>query len=67
MTPPSPGVVPVNLTTLWAWDAALLNWYFYAPSLESSGGLSAYVISKSYLDFADKTLDPTTGFWVNKL
>lgn len=62
----TPGVVPLNLTTLWGWDAALLNWYFYAPSLEASGGLFAYVTSKSYLDFAGRTLDPTTGFWVNK-
>ena len=65
-TPPSPGVVPINLTTLWAWDAAQTNWYFYAPSLEANGGLAAYITSKSYLDFGAKTLDPVTGFWVNK-
>ena len=64
--PPSPGVIPVNLTTLWAWDAGLLNWYFYAPSLEANGGLAAYITSKSYLNFDTKTLGATTGFWVNK-
>lgn len=66
VTPPQPDVVPLNLTTLWAWDAALAGWYFYAPSLEASGGLAAYISSKSYLDFGAKTLGATTGFWVNK-
>jgi len=66
ITSPSPGDIPFNLTTLWAWDAALTNWYFYAPSLEKSGGLAAYIQSKSYLDFGTKVLTPTTGFWVNK-
>jgi len=64
--PPSPGVIPVNLTTLWTWDATQLNWYFYAPSLEANGGLAAYITSKSYLNFDTKTLGATTGFWVNK-
>ena len=66
-TPPSSGVVPLNLSTLWAWDAAQANWYFYAPSLDSNGGLAAYITTKSYLDFGARVLDPTTGFWVNKL
>ena len=66
LTPPAAGDIPLNLTTLWAWDAVLANWYFYAPSLEKSGGLSSYIQSKSYLDFGTKTLTPTTGFWVNK-
>ncbi len=65
-TPPSPGVNPLNLTTLWAWDAALTNWYFYAPSLDSAGSLSSYITSKNYLSFGAGTLAPTTGFWVNK-
>ncbi len=65
-TPPAAGDIPLNLTTLWAWDAGLMNWYFYAPSLEKSGGLLNYVQSKSYLDFGTKVLTPTTGFWVNK-
>jgi len=66
ITPPSPGVIPANLTTLWAWDAAQLNWYFYAPSLEANGGLAAYITSKSYLTFGTNPLGATTGFWVNK-
>ncbi len=64
--PPEPDVVPVNLTTLWAWDAVLKNWYFYAPSLDASGGLATYITSKFYLPFGTKALDPVTGFWVNK-
>ncbi len=68
VTPPAQGTIPINLTTLWAWDSALTNWYFYAPSLESSGGLAAYITSKGYLDFTtnNKTLGPGVGFWVNK-
>ena len=65
-TPPAAGEVPINLTSLWAWDVAQGNWYFYAPSLEKSGGLSAYIASKGYLDFGTRVLDPTTGFWVNR-
>ena len=60
------GTNPVNLTTLWAWDAMLSNWYFYAPSLEISGSLSNYIASKSYLDFGSKALSPAMGFWVNR-
>lgn len=65
-TQPAAGEIPVNLTTLWAWDAAAANWYFYAPTLDKSGGLASYIISKSYLDFGTRVLDPVTGFWVNK-
>ena len=65
-TPPSPGVVPVSVTTLWAWDPTRANWYFYAPSLEANGGLSAYITSKTYLNFGEGVLEPTAGFWVNK-
>jgi chitodextrinase len=58
------------LTTLWAWDATLANWYFYAPSLEAKGGttLTDYITSKGYLDFTtnNKTLGSGMGFWVNK-
>ncbi len=32
------GVIPINLTTLWAWDNPLSRWYFYAPRLEAQGG-----------------------------
>lgn len=56
-----------NITSLWVWDNALMKWYFYSPSLEASGTLSAYVASKGYLDFAtnNKLLQPGAGFWVN--
>lgn len=67
-TPPSPGTIPLNLTTLWAWDSALSNWYFYAPSLEATSGLAAHIAGKGYLDFTQhsKTLGKGLGFWVNK-
>jgi hypothetical protein len=56
------------LTTLWAWDPVQTNWYFYAPSLDASGGLSAYIADKGYLDFManNKMLGQGVGFWVNK-
>jgi hypothetical protein len=50
-TPSAPGAIPNNLTSLWAWDAVLGKWYFYAPSLDASGELVAHVQSKGYLDF----------------
>jgi hypothetical protein len=67
-TPPSQGTIPINLTTLWAWDSTQSKWYFYAPGLEASGGLGAYITGKGYLDFttANKTLGNGVGFWVNK-
>lgn len=67
-SPPSPGTTPLNLTSLWTWDATISNWYFYAPSLEAKGGtsLTDYITSKNYLDFGTGTLAPTTGFWVNR-
>ncbi len=65
-TAPSAVDIAVNLTTLWTWDAALANWYFYAPSLDKSGGLDAYIQQKSFLNFGTKVLDPMAGFWVNK-
>ena len=57
----------ISITSLWAWDATLLNWYFYAPSLVSAGTLTSYIASKGYLDFntSSKTLGVGTGFWVN--
>ena len=64
-TPPSAGDIPINLTTLWAWDATQTNWYFYAPSMEKNSTLAAYIQSKNYLDFGTKKLDPSMGFWVN--
>ena len=69
-SPPAAGVIPLNITSIWAWDSALGKWYFYAPSLEAQGGtsLTDYITSKGYLDFTanKKTLGPGVGFWVNK-
>ena len=66
LTPPAtPNVAATSLTTLWAWDGTLTNWYFYAPSLDNSGGLATYIASKSYLNFGTKTLAPGMGLWVN--
>ncbi len=68
--PSAAGVVPINLTTLWAWDNLQSQWYFYAPNLEAQGGtaLKDYIVNKGYLDFAatHKLLGPGLGFWVNK-
>jgi hypothetical protein len=68
--PPAAGVVPINLTTLWAWNNPLSKWYFYSPQLEGQSGtaLFDYTASKGYLDFVvtGKTLGAGTGFWVNK-
>jgi hypothetical protein len=63
-TPPAPGVIPANIISLWAWDSASSNWYFYAPSLDSAGTLAGFVASKGYLGFGSNVLTPTTGFWV---
>ncbi|HLA33942.1 MAG TPA: hypothetical protein VJ001_03640 [Rhodocyclaceae bacterium] len=66
-TTPSGG----NLATLWAWDAARASWYFWAPELANQGGLTNYLASRGYLDFATLpntptgALAPTTGVWVN--
>jgi filamentous hemagglutinin family protein len=68
--PPTPGVTPTNWNTLWAWDNAQSNWYFYAPSLQAIGGtaLTDYVNAKGFLDFGSmsKKLSPGMGFWVNQ-
>jgi hypothetical protein len=57
-----------GVTTLWAWDSTNSAWYFYAPTLDSSGGLSAYITSKGYLDFTttNKMLGQGVGFWINR-
>ena len=65
-TQPAPGVVPINLTTLWGWDNGSSRWYFYAPSMEAGNSLTAYVTAKNYLDFGATPFKPITGFWVNK-
>jgi hypothetical protein len=70
-TPAAAGVVPQNITSLWAWDNMLSKWYYYAPSFEALGAtaLSDYIASHGYLEFssAHKTLGPGVGVWVNKL
>jgi hypothetical protein len=69
-TPPAPGVTPINLTSLWAWDNPQGKWYFYSPKLEGLAGtaLSDYISGKGYLDFNvySKTLNSGMGFWVDK-
>ena len=65
-SPPAAGTsVATSLTTLWAWDATQVGWYFFAPSLVNAGTQTSYITSKGYLDFGSKALDPVTGFWVN--
>jgi hypothetical protein len=56
-----------GVTSLWAWDTTNSAWLFYAPSLDTTGGLPSYVGSKGYIDFAtdNKKLGPGVGFWVN--
>lgn len=63
--PPAAGEIPFNLNSLWAWDAEQANWYFYAPTLEKSGGLASFIQNRGYLNFGAKLLGQTTGFWVN--
>jgi alpha-tubulin suppressor-like RCC1 family protein len=69
-TPPTAGLVPINMTSLWAWDNARSNWYFYAPSLEAQSGtaLSDYINSNGFEDFTSsgKTLGNGIGIWVNR-
>ena len=61
------GAIPINITSLWTWDALQSNWYFYAPSLDQSGLLASYITSMKYLDFgATRALTPVVGFWVDK-
>ena len=68
---PVSGSAAASLTTLWAWDAGdAVNspgWFFYAPGLDNSGALDAYIQAKGYLDFRARSrkLDASTGFWVN--
>lgn len=69
-TPPATSTIPINLTTLWAWDNPLSKWYFYSPQLEGQSGtaLFDYTASKGYLDFTTtgKLLGQGMGFWVNR-
>lgn len=69
-TPAAPGQVPINLTSLWAWDSAKSKWVFYAPSLDANGGnaLMDYISTQGYEDFGatGKTLGQGIGFWVRR-
>lgn len=65
-SPQATGSVATSLNTLWAWDAGLTGWYFFAPSLVNAATQTSYIASKGYLDFGAKTLTPTMGFWVNR-
>jgi hypothetical protein len=69
-TPPTAGQIPVNLTSLWAWDNAASQWYFYAPVLDAQGAstLLDYIGAKSYKDFTStgKTLGNGVGIWLNR-
>ena len=66
LTPPSPGVIPDNVISLWAWEAEQASWQFYAPSLQRNNTLDSYIQGKGYLSFGSRTLAPSSGFWVNK-
>jgi hypothetical protein len=60
-----------NFTSLWAWDAAAMRWYFYSPVLEMSGGLAAvkaYADARAFRHFQDygRLLGPGSGFWLLK-
>jgi alpha-tubulin suppressor-like RCC1 family protein len=69
-TPPTAGQVPINMVSLWAWDAWQSKWLYYAPSLEAQGGtaLADFVKNQNYEDFAasGKTLGQGQGFWVKR-
>ena len=63
---PASAEIPINLTSMWAWDAPLGKWYFHAPNQVDAGTLSSYITSIGYLDFGTKPLDPAMAFWINK-
>ena len=65
-TPPAAEVIPINMTSLWAWQNSAQRWYLYAPSLDASGGLGAYLSEKNFLDLGSMNFAPTMGFWVNR-
>jgi hypothetical protein len=68
ITPPTAGQVPINLTSLWAWDNMQSRWFFYAPSLQAQGdnALMDYITIQNYEDFvaSGKKLGNAAGFWV---
>jgi hypothetical protein len=55
--------------SVWAWDSAKTQWYFYSGALDAQVGTALQDFSESagYLDFnaTGKSLTPATGFWVN--
>ena len=67
-TPSAPNAASASFISLWAWDNASANWYFYSPSLDAADSLATDTSSKRYLNFAEqhKLLGPGIGFWVNK-
>jgi len=54
-----------SFSTMWAWNSASSNWYFYAPALAATSGLTSYIQTKGYLDFGPLTTDGGLGFWLN--
>jgi hypothetical protein len=66
-TPPTVGQVPLNMTSLWTWDSAQSQWYFYAPSLDNAA-LAQVIAERGYRDFGtnSKSLGSATGFWVKR-
>lgn len=62
----SPG--DFSAIALWSWERNSSSWYFYASSLNNSGGLAEYIQRQGYLDFssANRTLGQGMGFWVSK-
>lgn len=61
----SASIAPFSVTTVWAWDSANANWYFYTPSMDATQ-LASYIAQKNYLDFGGRVLGDATGFWVNR-
>lgn len=51
-----------TVSTVWTWDAANLQWNFFAPSMSASA-LSSYAGSKGYGVLT--TIKKGDGFWVN--
>lgn len=72
VTPPTAGTIPLNVTTVWAWNAVLSKWYFWSPVMVNQGTLTNYIESKGFLDFATMptsqagVITPSMGVWVNK-
>ena len=61
----SASIAPFSANTVWAWDSASANWYFYTPLMDSAQ-LASYIAQKKYLDFGGRVLGDSTGFWVNR-